>query len=54
MTGPQPELETPAQHAREAQRVLEHGSNYQLVICRALLAIHGELRELNRTLNKRH
>lgn len=53
MSGPQPELERPAHHVREAQRYIDElrGDHPQARL-HALLAIAGELRELNSTLKK--
>ncbi|MGI5443823.1 hypothetical protein ACQEV4_42725 [Streptomyces shenzhenensis] len=54
MTGPQPELERPAAHIREAQQLIEQGrAGAPATIAHALLAIAGELRELNHALKKR-
>lgn len=54
MNGPQPELERPAHHVREAQRLLDEGcGDSAKARLHALLAIAGELREINRALKGR-
>lgn len=54
MTGPQPELERPAHHARQAQTILDGTvDGVQTAKVHALLAIAGELRALNRALKGR-